>query len=655
MAAAASMLRPRDLHEINTALAQRCSSGSRACALTHVPKSLLSIVAQTLQTRKILMFDTLPHWDRTSARPVRIVAATRNASDAALALPDDASSHGEACDLLLLAMDRGTVESRQGLLMGLPSLLRLVGSPRNAIVAMGPNCSSTRHLPKRYVVGGACMRRVDPSTPKPAAALRSGNMERYPCDAAEMCWLERWRELHDEREMLRDGSCRQLGAAGEHVLCIAGINTEPSLCDRGTPLLGGLSAMPVRWQPQHSAAWRSNTPRMRVVLRMLQNQLRYLTVLPCGRRICLAFKNALFEIFVATISSDDGLLFDTPPQLAVPRDWPVGLVSDARGRHVLEYARTTHNLAITYHNGSYLLAGGRFRPKTAKAQRAERGIWMEARAALPYTERAHLMPGTRLRINPNSRHGISLERVRESSSSRETGLRADGAPPINGGSPEPRIVISGSHAGCVERRTHEALQWVGVPPGACEFDGRLSLSHFKGRLWLFVRANLASSGQRFVQVSSSANGAEWSPFQLISLNGYQPAHGDIYYFAAQQNPVDASSMLAVFPLVHRARACIGLAFSTDALRWSSPRALLPCRAAGERAVDQPAAGMLRRDGHVLLYVHENVPGIRVDARTPEVHRKRLRQLHGAMEPRIVRYDIPVAWLQRWTEEGLRSL
>ena len=65
--------------------------------------------------------------------------------------------------------------------------------------------------------------------------------------------------------------------------------------------------------------------------------------------------------------------------------------------------------------------------------------------------------------------------------------------------------------------------------------------------------------------------------------------------------------------------------------------------------------MLRRDGHVLLYVHENVPGIRVDARTPEVHRKRLRQLHGAMEPRIVRYDIPVAWLQRWTEEGLRSL
>ena len=406
------MLRPSDLHEINTALAQRCSSGSRACALTHVPKSLLSIVAQTLQTRKILMFDTLPHWDRTSARPVRIVAATRNASDAALALPDDASSHGEACDLLLLAMDRGTVESRQGLLMGLPSLLRLVGSPRNAIVAMGPNCSSTRHLPKRYVVGGACMRRVDPSTPKPAAALRSGNMERYPCDAAEMCWLERWRELHDEREMLRDGSCRQLGAAGEHVLCIAGINTEPSLCDRGTPLLRGLSAMPVRWQPQHSAAWRSNTPRMRVVLRMLQNQLRYLTVLPCGRRICLAFKNALFEIFVATISSDDGLLFDTPPQLAVPRDWPVGLVSDARGRHVLEYARTTHNLAITYHNGSYLLAGGRFRPNASRAHSVERGIWMEARAALPYTERAHLMPGTRLRINPNSRHGISLERVR---------------------------------------------------------------------------------------------------------------------------------------------------------------------------------------------------------------------------------------------------
>ena len=652
--AAAESMRPRDLHEINTALAQRCSTGARVCALTHMPKSLLTVVARTVQTGKILMFDTLPHWDIPRAHPVRIVAATRNASDAALALPDDASSNGEACDLLLLAMDRGSIESRQGLLMGLPSLLRLVGSPRNAIVAIGPNCSSTHHQPKRYVVGGACMRFVDPSTPKPAAALRRGKLERYPCDAAEQCWLERWRELH-EREMLRDGSCRQLGAAGEHVLCIAGINTEPSLCDLGPPLLGGLSAMPVRWRPQESAAWRTRAPRGRFVLRMLQNRLRYLTVLPCGRRICLAFKNALYETFVATISSDDGLLFDTPPQLAVPRDWPVGLVSDARGRRVLEYARTTHNLAIAYHNGSYLLAGGRFRPNASRAHSVERGIWMEARAALPYTERAHLMPGTRLRINPNSLHGISLDRVTETSSSRETEQRADGAPTVKGGSPGPRIAISGSHRGCVERRTREALRWVGVPPGACEFDGRLSLSHFKGRLWLFVRANLAASGQRFVQVSSSANGAEWSPFQLISLNGYQPAHGDIYYFAAQQNPVDAGSMLAVFPLVHRARACIGLAISTDAVRWSSPRALLPCRAAGERSVDQPAAGMLRRSGHVLLYVHENVPGIRVDAKTPEVQRARLRQLHRAIEPRIVRYAIPVGWLQRWTVEGLRSL
>ena len=114
-------------------------------------------------------------------------------------------------------------------------------------------------------------------------------------------------------------------------------------------------------------------------------------------------------------------------------------------------------------------------------------------------------------------------------------------------------------------------------------------------------------------------------------------------------------MLAAFPLVHRARACICLAFSRDAVHWSTPRPLLRCRAAGERSVDQPAVGMLRRDDLIFFYVHENVPQIREDAKTPEELRTRLLQVRDLIAPRIVRYSIPVVKLQQWTDESLRSL
>jgi hypothetical protein len=38
--------------------------------------------------------------------------------------------------------------------------------------------------------------------------------------------------------------------------------------------------------------------------------------------------------------------------------------------------------------------------------------------------------------------------------------------------------------------------------------------------------------------------------------------------------------VAVFPLVHRAHACICVAFSRDGVRWSAPRPLRRCEAAG---------------------------------------------------------------------------
>ena len=264
------------------------------------------------------------------------------------------------------------------------------------------------------------------------------------------------------------------------------------------------------------------------------------------------------------------------------------------------------------------------------------------------------MPGTKLHINPNGMNGATLERVRLNVLSAEA--RPGAMPPAVNETQGtlPRLTISGTHAGCVERRDEAALRWVGVPSGACEYDGRLSLTHFRGRYWLFARSNLATTGQRFVQAMSSSDLRTWSPFHLLSVEGYAPAHGDIYFFAVQANPVDAESMVAIFPLVHRGRACICISFSRDALSWSRPRPLLRCAAAGERSIHQPAMGFLKRGESVLLYVHENVPSIREDARTPEVQKVRLHRLMArskCCEPRIVRYAIPVATLVRWTNEA----
>ena len=105
---------------------------------------------------------------------------------------------------------------------------------------------------------------------------------------------------------------------------------------------------------------------------------------------------------------------------------------------------------------------------------------------------------------------------------------------------------------------------------------RLSLLHFKGRFLLYARANPATHSQRFVQMTSSADTVAWDPFRMIALDGYAHAEGNIYFFAAQVNPVLESSLLALFPLEHRGRGCLAFACSRDGVRWSRPMALLSC-------------------------------------------------------------------------------
>ena len=61
---------------------------------------------------------------------------------------------------------------------------------------------------------------------------------------------------------------------------------------------------------------------------------------------------------------------------------------------------------------------------------------------------------------------------------------------------------------------------------------------------------------------------------------------------------------------------------------------------GERTVDQPAAGVLRRGGRVQLYVHERVPGIYDTGLRAWALRAAGRGAEVA--PRLVRYSLPAA-------------
>lgn len=189
---------------------------------------------------------------------------------------------------------------------------------------------------------------------------------------------------------------------------------------------------------------------------------------------------------------------------------------------------------------------------------------------------------------------------------------------------------------------------------------------------------MASRGQRFVQVtwaplaprSAAKEGGggsggsgwpqglpprrAWRPFVPLQIDGYEPAQGDVYFWAAQPNPVSPGTLLAVLPIVHRLRGCVAISFSRDGRRWSRPSPLVACRAYGERGAHQPAApALLRRGDAVYIYLNVDVPSIALDAFLPERDYRAIdaRQPDG----RLVRYTVPCATLAAWSEEGLRGL
>ena len=146
-------------------------------------------------------------------------------------------------------------------------------------------------------------------------------------------------------------------------------------------------------------------------------------------------------------------------------------------------------------------------------------------------------------------------------------------------------------------------------------------------------------------MTSSRDGVAWSPFAPISLGGYKPAQGDIYFFSAQTNPVHPASLLALMPLTHFLSGCIAISCSHDGLRWASVTPLAGCEVYGERASHHPVAGLVRHGDSVHLYVHENVPGITADKVTPRMLSRypSLRQPPPLISRRTIRADALLRW------------
>ncbi|KAJ1452138.1 hypothetical protein M885DRAFT_327882 [Pelagophyceae sp. CCMP2097] len=130
----------------------------------------------------------------------------------------------------------------------------------------------------------------------------------------------------------------------------------------------------------------------------------------------------------------------------------------------------------------------------------------------------------------------------------------------------------------------------------CEFDGRVSLVHFKGELYAYVRANVhPQAGGRYVQFvkRSLAPAGAWSNFQMISIQNYpmvKAAANDLYFPAMNVNPADESTLLVLFPAALLNKASIALSFSCDGHHFSTMELFVPSRPAfGHRTAVRPLA------------------------------------------------------------------
>ena len=361
--------------------------------------------------------------------------------------------------------------------------------------------------------------------------------------------------------------------------------------------------------------------------RTFRRAWRYYQVLECRNgSVCMTFKTMGKTASLGGMVSSDGITFGKAYDvLKLGPEWREDMF--------------THNLALLPLGGDeYVMMGGKQGFVSNSTCRSE----LRAAGFSQSTRPACLLPVSGF-MSP-SPTGIRLSRGR-------------GLPWDAGRWSQPQTTLTGTHpANCIDRRP-EATGYPRLL--ACEFDGRLSLARVQGVYHLYARANRQSgavAGGRFVQVTRSQQlergWSTWAPVQILGLD---PKHVDVYFFAVGLNPVDANSVLAVFPLTQPPLACVVAAVSYDGVHFSRPINLLQspfgvrsAKADGSgafewRAEDMPAAGAVRdpnNPGRILFYIHHAVKGTTI--------RK------GAI-PHVRAYSVSAKQLTEVTAASLRQL
>ena len=508
------------------------------------------------------------------------------------------------CDLLVVGLNDSTATGRQSLLVDLPNTLRRVAA-RHAILLHGPIPCSQKSQPFAIFRGFA---------------------------VAEQCWHDEWIRLVSAG-VIEGALCHDV--RGGERWC-TGMLAVPSLCrtksNSNVPALLHGPGAPVTIGLPSRGPW---------LERPIMRNARYFTAFNCDRRICLAFKNGVEEDWVGAFISTDGLHFAAEPSLLMPASW--------NGLHA------THNMALLREeNGGFLLAGGRFIRANSSWMRQQviKGR-LHRHAALAGFDGIHIVRG----------HGWRFVAADTDDELASSFMKEPLLPVYRQSRSQWQhvgLAVSGRHAGCSDARDPMRMPW--VTSDACEFDGRLSLVHFRGSYWLYTRLNTGSHGQRFVAVTTSTDLriGSWGQFQRIHLRGYNVQQGEIYFFLVEVNPARSDTLVAFFPLVHRLRSCVAASVSSDGVNWSTPTPLAACETRGERALDHPAQGLVRLERNassVALYIQRRIVSLAADKLTPRPLRHTLltstEQLLGATY--LVRHEIPLKRLAEWTAAQLRAL
>ena len=399
-----------------------------------------------------------------------------------------------------------------------------------------------------------------------------------------------------------------------------------SLCNNAAPLQAGQTV-------RFSAAAMADT----------MTKARYFSLLTCGAAskngsLCLLFSRDMAGSEVLGVrSDDDGRSFVSDPMLSLPcrirtRNGQVnfylreaGVRNEQRPNSKWEVVHfATHNMAFLREGENYVWMGGQHGSNHSSVWHKGTGIWTAS--------------------GKSWRWAADREVGAPKQASQWRGMRR---------------LLNGFHEGCVEARRTDGLEMRG-DRAACEFDGRLTLVKHEGEYLLYGRLNpTRQPGSRFVQMTRSSDLVHWGAFEPIQLEGYSPLQGDIYFLAATSNPVDQGSLVGLFPVVHRGVGCIGISLSIDGKRWAPAVPITRCATDdidgphgrlhdGRRSIHHAVSGIVQRGDDVLLFIHENVPGI-VEGATL------CRSPASCGPSRIVRYAIPEATFSRWTTCNLRVL